>query len=93
MTLSLTTIRPDEYHTPGAPHGLNDVAGYVVVLTKFGAGKVEDFRVYDRTAYVAAVEDAHDLRLHQLHPDLAPDVAYDYARIDVLYENGDRGIL
>lgn len=85
-TISLETVAPDETPFCGTHHSLGDHAGYVVVLTQSGHGKVVDFDTYESGQYGQAVEDAHMLRL------AAPKGSGYYARIDVVYSDGCRGI-
>lgn len=67
----------------------DDIAGYAVVLTRFGHGKVRDDGYFDAHCYGETVRRARELReqAHELESD------WDYARIDVLYTDGCRRIL
>lgn len=71
-------------------HGLGDIAGHVVALTRIvGDGEVtrEDIEVFDGAArYGAAVELAHSLRRRIV----AGEIDATYAVVDTLYENGCR---
>jgi hypothetical protein len=83
--LTFESIAQDEIHTSGS-HSLGDHVGYVIALTKFGEGRVRDLALYEgATSYGETVEMAREIRA------ILP--RENYARIDVLYSNGDRGIL
>jgi hypothetical protein len=83
-------LAPDETRTFCGTHHRHpdDVIGYAVVATRFGHGRIADVGYYGARMYGEAVELAHEVR------DIAKDTpVFDYARIDVLYNDGCRGIL
>ena len=81
----VTPIAEDETPFCGTHHAWpDDIAGYAVVLTAFGHGKICDLAYFDAPSYGEAVEAARQARA---------DPSNDYARIDVLYKDGCRGIL
>lgn len=71
----------------------SDVAGYAIALTRAGHGRVRDLVVYDDPRrYGEVVELAGEIReaLNEIPGD---EFRSTYARIDVLYADGCRGIL
>lgn len=75
-------------------HHISEQAGYVVVRTRMGEGAIEDVATFPNTsagvcyAYSDALELAWKIRAEGM-----ADGSREYARIDVLYRDGCRGIL
>lgn len=89
LTISIDGVDVAEDETPfcGRHHKWPDeIAAYVVVATRFDRGKVRDLEAFAPTDYGLAVACAHVHR-HE------PGEGADYARIDVVYVDGCRGIL
>ena len=85
MFLSLASIAADETRCGGVHH-VSQIVGYVAVETEFGVGKVRDAQLFEGdTSYGAAIECVQQLR--------ADAGEGGYARCDVLYDDGCRGIL
>lgn len=88
-TINLNGVEiPEDEVLCAESHDYDDAVGYIVVLTRFGQGRVKDVGYYDPHCYGEARGLAREIRT------LAHEGAIDgdYARIDTLYGDGCRVI-